>query len=141
MSIPSVLEDRSTVCAWLASRGAHGVSWMLSGISTVTASLASRCTSIEATAGCSPAITPTCAGDASRLSAGRDARLAGLLPEDVLSVGRPGTRHAAVHLLDGVARMLAHEAERAEEYGLCERLVLLTEDVIDALDEIVGVAT
>jgi hypothetical protein len=75
------------------------------------------------------------------LSAGRDARFSGLLPSDVLSAGKPGTRHAAVHLLDGIVRMLAHEAEVAEDYGLCERLVFLTADVLEALDEIVGVAT
>jgi hypothetical protein len=44
-----------------------------------------------------------------------------------------------VHLLDGIARMLASEAEKAEDYALCEELIFVTADVVEAMDRIVGV--
>lgn len=58
---------------------------------------------------------------------------------DVLSAAMPGSREAAVQLLDGIARALSDEAEAAESFDLQEALTYVIADVLDAMDRLMGV--
>lgn len=109
---------------------------MLTGISTVTGRLASLCTPTTGLPGGSPATGRSCATGVSRSSGAVEA----FTIDAVLSAGQPGTLHSATHLLDGIARMLADEADRSGDVVLAERLAFLTVDVIDTLDMILDVA-
>lgn len=58
---------------------------------------------------------------------------------DVLSAAMPGSREAAVQLLDGIARALSDEADAAESFDLQEALTYVIADVLDAMDRLMGV--
>lgn len=98
-----------------------------------------RCISRWGTSGATAGPARTSAPGAARSSEGRGDPWKALTVAAVLSAGTPGSRESALHLLDGVARALADEAERAETFDLQRDLTYVVVDVLDAVDRLLGV--